>query len=126
MVPVKIIDPHTLYQQLNSIPPSTTHHSLILRAPELLFSTSPAYTPAIDLWSCGCILGEWIRGKPLLPARDEWGQIRLICELLGVPSDRVWPGFEELMRGDGMKLKLPDQPYCNTRNGKQEREREGE
>jgi cyclin-dependent kinase 10 len=44
--------------------------TLWYRAPELLFGEKE-YTKAIDMWSCGCILGELILGVPLLPGKEE-------------------------------------------------------
>lgn len=36
------------------------------RAPELLYG-SRTYTPSVDIWSVGCILGEMINRQPLFP-----------------------------------------------------------
>lgn len=36
------------------------------RAPEILLS-SARYTFGVDMWACGCILGELIVGKPIFP-----------------------------------------------------------
>ncbi|KAK9449737.1 kinase-like domain-containing protein [Limtongia smithiae] len=65
------------------------------RSPELLFG-SKRYNAAIDLWSAGCIMGEFIRLDPLLPGQSEKQQIDLIVGLLGAPDDRIWPGFRTL------------------------------
>lgn len=62
--------------------------TLWYRAPELLFGCT-AYTTAIDMWSAGCILGELLLHKPLLPGRTEVQQIELIVELLGKGFARV-------------------------------------
>lgn len=42
--------------------------SLDHRAPEVLLGAEQ-YTEAIDMWSCGCILAELLRGEPLFPGR---------------------------------------------------------
>ena len=43
---------------------------------------------AIDLWSIGCIFGEFLRnGDPLMPGQDEAAQIDMICELIGLPTN---------------------------------------
>ena len=55
------------------------------RAPECLFSFRN-YTSAIDVWSIGCILGELLLRRPLLPGNDSQHQIRLIFNLVGTPS----------------------------------------
>lgn len=36
------------------------------RAPELLYG-SRTYTPSVDMWSVGCIMGELINTTPLFP-----------------------------------------------------------
>jgi serine/threonine protein kinase len=54
------------------------------RAPELLCA-SDAYGPAIDLWSCGCILAEMLGRTALFPGRDVLSQLRLIVSVVGVP-----------------------------------------
>ena len=56
------------------------------RAPELLVSQE-VYSPAIDVWSIGCILGELLGRKPLFPGRDYIKQLDLILQVLGIPSD---------------------------------------
>ena len=43
----------------------------------------PMYSFAVDLWSAGCILGELLLGRPLLPGDDEMSQLRKIFSLLG-------------------------------------------
>eukprot|EP00239_Pterosperma_sp_CCMP1384_P004229 CAMPEP_0197856538 /NCGR_PEP_ID=MMETSP1438-20131217/28748_1 /TAXON_ID=1461541 /ORGANISM="Pterosperma sp., Strain CCMP1384" /LENGTH=583 /DNA_ID=CAMNT_0043472023 /DNA_START=235 /DNA_END=1986 /DNA_ORIENTATION=+ len=56
------------------------------RAPELCGSFFTKYTPAIDVWSIGCIFAEVILGKPLFPGRNVVHQLELITDLLGTPS----------------------------------------
>lgn len=56
--------------------------TLWYRAPELLLQ-SPKQTPALDMWAAGCILGELLANKPLLPGRTEIEQLELIVDLLG-------------------------------------------
>lgn len=56
------------------------------RAPELLLN-SDNYTPAIDVWSVGCILAEMLGRKPIFPGKDPVDQLRLIVRILGVPSE---------------------------------------
>ncbi|KVI07885.1 Mitogen-activated protein (MAP) kinase, conserved site-containing protein [Cynara cardunculus var. scolymus] len=40
------------------------------RAPELCGSFFSKYTPAIDIWSIGCIFAEMLTGKPLFPGKN--------------------------------------------------------
>ncbi|XVE63281.1 hypothetical protein DITRI_Ditri07aG0007300 [Diplodiscus trichospermus] len=56
------------------------------RAPELCGSFFSKYTPAIDMWSIGCIFAEVLTGKPLFPGKSVVHQLELITNLLGTPS----------------------------------------
>ncbi|XP_031402771.1 mitogen-activated protein kinase 15 isoform X1 [Punica granatum] len=56
------------------------------RAPELCGSFFSKYTPAIDIWSIGCIFAELLTGKPLFPGKNVVHQLDLITDLLGTPS----------------------------------------
>ncbi|KAK1418120.1 hypothetical protein QVD17_27259 [Tagetes erecta] len=56
------------------------------RAPELCGSFSSKYTPAIDIWSIGCIFAEVLTGKPFFPGKSVVHQLELITDLLGTPS----------------------------------------
>nr|XP_004656445.1 mitogen-activated protein kinase 15 isoform X6 [Jaculus jaculus] len=55
------------------------------RAPEVLLS-SRRYTPGVDMWSLGCILGEMLRGQPLFPGTSTLHQLELILETISPPS----------------------------------------
>ncbi|KXZ43541.1 hypothetical protein GPECTOR_87g403 [Gonium pectorale] len=59
------------------------------RAPELCGSFFAKYSPAIDVWSIGCIFAEVLLGKPLFPGRNVVHQLELITDLLGTPSAEV-------------------------------------
>lgn len=59
------------------------------RAPELCGSFFAKYSPAIDIWSIGCIFAEILLGKPLFPGRNVVHQLELITDLLGTPSPEV-------------------------------------
>lgn len=59
----------------NGMNPLIPHHhrlrqvvTLWYRAPELLLG-SETYDVAIDMWAVGCIFGEFLAYKPLLPGR---------------------------------------------------------
>ncbi|GKV15502.1 hypothetical protein SLEP1_g26289 [Rubroshorea leprosula] len=56
------------------------------RAPELCGSFFSKYTPAIDIWSIGCIFAEVLIGKPLFPGKNVVHQLDLMTDLLGTPS----------------------------------------
>lgn len=53
------------------------------RAPEIMMGIR--YTPAIDMWSLGCILYELYVGRPLFAGEDEKEQMQCIMEIKGMP-----------------------------------------
>eukprot|EP01128_Nolandella_sp_AFSM9_P002620 TRINITY_DN1299_c0_g1_i2.p1 TRINITY_DN1299_c0_g1~~TRINITY_DN1299_c0_g1_i2.p1 ORF type:complete len:378 (-),score=40.34 TRINITY_DN1299_c0_g1_i2:133-1104(-) len=55
------------------------------RAPELIFSASD-YSPAIDVWSAGCVMAELILGEPIFAGKDSLDQLIQIIKVLGTPS----------------------------------------
>ncbi|XWS37595.1 hypothetical protein CRYUN_Cryun19dG0057900 [Craigia yunnanensis] len=55
------------------------------RAPELCGSFFSKYTPAIDIWSIGCIFAEMLTGKPLFPGKNVAHQLDLMTDILGTP-----------------------------------------
>uniref|UniRef100_A0A7S0WPX3 Protein kinase domain-containing protein n=1 Tax=Pyramimonas obovata TaxID=1411642 RepID=A0A7S0WPX3_9CHLO len=57
------------------------------RAPELCGSFFSKYTPAVDVWSLGCIIAEVILGRPLFPGRNVSHQLELITNVVGTPSE---------------------------------------
>ena len=57
--------------------------SRFYRAPEIMLGIP--YTPAIDIWSLGCILAELYTGYPLFPGESEPEQMNLIMEVIGIP-----------------------------------------
>lgn len=69
--------------------------------------------PGLDMWAVGCIFGELLLHRPLLPGRSEIQQIDLIVELLGTPSDEIWPGYSDLPELKHIKLRA--QPYNNLK-----------
>lgn len=56
------------------------------RAPELCGSFFSKYTPAIDIWSIGCIFGEIMMGRPLFPGKNVAHQLDLMTDMLGTLS----------------------------------------
>ncbi|CAI0431980.1 unnamed protein product [Linum tenue] len=57
----------------------------ILLKLNMLLLNSTLYTPAIDIWSIGCIFAELVTGKPLFPGKNVVHQLDLITDLLGTP-----------------------------------------
>eukprot|EP01026_Neomeris_dumetosa_P049744 TRINITY_DN4354_c0_g1_i1.p2 TRINITY_DN4354_c0_g1~~TRINITY_DN4354_c0_g1_i1.p2 ORF type:complete len:244 (+),score=27.02 TRINITY_DN4354_c0_g1_i1:277-1008(+) len=56
------------------------------RAPEILLG-SQNYTFGVDMWSCGCILGELLMGKPIFPGNSTMNQLDRIIEEFDHGSD---------------------------------------
>eukprot|EP01004_Peranema_trichophorum_P006483 NODE_5302_length_1034_cov_34.074643_g4737_i0.p1 GENE.NODE_5302_length_1034_cov_34.074643_g4737_i0~~NODE_5302_length_1034_cov_34.074643_g4737_i0.p1 ORF type:complete len:286 (-),score=47.74 NODE_5302_length_1034_cov_34.074643_g4737_i0:175-942(-) len=70
------------------------------RAPELLLM-STQYTPAIDIWSCGCIFAELMNRRPIFNGRDYLNQLQIITDALGTPSEHetsAWLQNTEALR----------------------------
>eukprot|EP01094_Clydonella_sp_ATCC50884_P018575 TRINITY_DN3459_c0_g1_i3.p1 TRINITY_DN3459_c0_g1~~TRINITY_DN3459_c0_g1_i3.p1 ORF type:complete len:374 (+),score=50.23 TRINITY_DN3459_c0_g1_i3:692-1813(+) len=57
------------------------------RAPELIFGATD-YSPAIDVWSAGCVFGELLLGQPLFPGDSGVDQLVEIIKVLGTPSKK--------------------------------------
>jgi cell division cycle 2-like protein len=80
-------------------PPSRNLTQLVVtlhyRAPELLFGET-RYTPAVDIWSIGCIFGELIQQEAIMQGQGELDQIDKIFTMLGAPSEENWPEFSTL------------------------------
>eukprot|EP00118_Oscarella_pearsei_P029116 m.3693 g.3693 ORF g.3693 m.3693 type:complete len:946 (+) comp9713_c0_seq1:130-2967(+) len=69
--------------------------TLWYRPPELLLGEE-RYGPSVDIWSCGCILGELFIKKPLFQANQELIQLEMISRVCGTPSPSVWPDVVRL------------------------------
>ncbi|KAM6953697.1 cyclin-dependent kinase 13 [Aplochiton taeniatus] len=95
-----------LYNSEESRPYTNKVITLWYRPPELLLGEE-RYTTAIDVWSCGCILGELFTKKPIFQANQELAQLELISRICGSPCPAVWP--------DVIKL-----PYFNTMKPKKQ------
>ncbi|XP_028968242.1 protein kinase gsk3-like [Galendromus occidentalis] len=55
------------------------------RAPELL-QQNAEYTTKVDIWSCGCVLGELVLLRPMFRGADTVDQWACIRDILGSPS----------------------------------------
>lgn len=62
----------------------------------------PRYTPGVDMWSLGCILGEMLRGQPLFPGTSTFHQLELILETIPLPS----------MEGEHVHTEVPTSAAC--------------
>ncbi|CAH0550649.1 unnamed protein product [Brassicogethes aeneus] len=65
------------------------------RSPELLYG-SRTYTPSVDMWSVGCILGEMINKQPIFPGETDIEQLAIVLGTLGTPNEEIWPGLNNL------------------------------
>lgn len=72
----------------------------VVRAPELLLGAKH-YTPAVDVWSLGCIFNELVTTKPIFEGREskegfQAEQLETIFKILGTPSEEDWPSMKDL------------------------------
>lgn len=71
--------------------------TLWYRAPELLLGGDRfAYSTAVDMWSVGCIFGEFLRNQVLIQGTSEMEQVKKIFKLMGTPDETTWPGWRQL------------------------------
>ena len=68
------------------------------RAPELVFGCT-YYTTAIDIWSIGCVIGEFIKGRPLFAGESGIDQLVEIVKLLGTPSRKQMNSMNSFFEG---------------------------
>jgi len=87
--------------------------SLWYRPPELLMG-GEHYDFAVDAWGAGCIMGELLRGRPLMDGKNELDQLQKMFDLIGPPNVDSWPGLKDMpiMR----QIQLPQRRH--TTNGK--------
>ncbi|EDV27206.1 uncharacterized protein TRIADDRAFT_23127, partial [Trichoplax adhaerens] len=78
--------------------------TLWYRPPELLLGEE-RYGPSVDVWSCGCILGEFFTKKPIFQANSEINQLDLISQICGTPCPENWPSVVELPYYNNFKLR---------------------
>jgi len=82
--------------------------SLWYRAPEVLLGER-RYGKAVDMWSLGCILAEWLqRGEPLFQGTSEAEQVNVIFKVVGTPSERSWPTYHSLPAVSSNLLQIVD------------------
>ncbi|XP_012558761.1 cyclin-dependent kinase 10 isoform X1 [Hydra vulgaris] len=86
--------------------------TLWYRSPELLLG-SRLHSPKVDIWAIGCVMGELLLCKPLMPGKSEINQMQLIIDLLGSPNEKIWPGFVNLPGAKNFQFK--HQPYNNVK-----------
>ncbi|WOG89241.1 hypothetical protein DCAR_0208478 [Daucus carota subsp. sativus] len=101
----------TFYDPAKKRPMTSRVVTLWYRPPELLLGATH-YGIGVDLWSAGCILGELLAGKPIMPGRTEVEQLHKIFKLCGSPSEDYW----KKSRLPKATLFKPQNPYkrCTT------------
>ncbi|KAH8919879.1 CMGC/CDK/CDC2 protein kinase [Atractiella rhizophila] len=74
-----------------------THEIVTLwyRPPEVLLGQR-GYNTAVDMWSVGCIIVEMMTGKPLFGGDSEIDEIFKIFQILGTPTEEMWPDIKNL------------------------------
>jgi cyclin-dependent kinase 12/13 len=78
--------------------------TLWYRPPELLLGEE-RYGPSIDVWSCGCILGELFLKRPMFQANAEMAQLEVISKLCGTPTPGAWPNVINLPLWNTVRFK---------------------
>jgi len=69
--------------------------SLWYRPPELLFG-SQHYDEGVDNWGVGCVMGELVKGRPVMDGRNEMDQLQKMFDFLGPPNLHDWPELKDL------------------------------
>eukprot|EP01006_Ploeotia_vitrea_P009280 TRINITY_DN21805_c0_g1_i2.p1 TRINITY_DN21805_c0_g1~~TRINITY_DN21805_c0_g1_i2.p1 ORF type:complete len:292 (-),score=41.32 TRINITY_DN21805_c0_g1_i2:141-1016(-) len=68
------------------------------RAPELLIMSAESlrdhYSSKVDIWSCGCMLGELLLTHPLWPGTNSCEQLKLVLQTLGKPTAEDMEGIK--------------------------------
>ncbi|VDP45557.1 unnamed protein product [Heligmosomoides polygyrus] len=64
-------------------------------------------------WAAGCILGELLLHRPLLPGKSDMEQIDKIIGLLGTPTTKIWAELDSLPLLENFTLKT--QPFNNVK-----------
>lgn len=84
------------------------------RPPELLMG-AVHYTTAIDIWGVGCVFGELLKRRPILPGSSDLDQLQKIFQLCGTPTDENWPDYKQLPNIANQSITLPF-PEIHGRN----------
>jgi serine/threonine protein kinase len=82
--------------------------TLWYRPIELLLGAT-SYSQSIDIWAVGCVFGELLLKEPVFPGKSEMHQLSLIFNLLGYPSEKIWPDYRKLP----IKIRVPVESFSN-------------
>jgi len=62
--------------------------------PEMHFGlTTTLSVHHVDIWGCGCLLGEMLAGRRIFERDTVMGSLRTVFEMLGRPTAESWPGL---------------------------------
>lgn len=84
------------------------------RAPELCGSFFTKYSPAVDIWSVGCIFAELMMRKPLFPGKNVVDQLQIITDLVGTPTEEEISAVRN-EKAQRFLQNLPPKPKKNFR-----------
>ena len=75
------------------------------------------FTPAIDIWSLGCVFAQLVNRFPLFPEDNEIGTLFAIFKCVfahaitirkfGTPTEETWPGISQLEDYSPLYPKFP-------------------
>jgi len=82
---VKLCDFGSAKQLVKGEPNIAYICSRYYRAPELIFGATD-YSPAIDVWSFGCVFAEMLLGTPIFPGESNVDQLVEIIKVVGTPT----------------------------------------
>ena len=93
-------------REVRSAPPYTDYVSTRwYRAPENALR-SKVYSSPVDVWACGCVLGELLlKGRPLFPATSEADLAHKIFQARGNPWQAGWQ--DGIRLATGLRLEPP-------------------
>lgn len=78
------------------------------RAPEVMLGYHQ-YGSAVDVWSMGCIMGEMLMGKAVMPGKDYIDQLKLINKFIGSATEEdLW--YVDNQNARNFMMNLPQLP----------------
>eukprot|EP00563_Minutocellus_polymorphus_P010609 CAMPEP_0181071076 /NCGR_PEP_ID=MMETSP1070-20121207/27830_1 /TAXON_ID=265543 /ORGANISM="Minutocellus polymorphus, Strain NH13" /LENGTH=831 /DNA_ID=CAMNT_0023152011 /DNA_START=47 /DNA_END=2542 /DNA_ORIENTATION=- len=75
--------------------PSHALCAINYRAPEIFLGETFAH-PSQDIWGAGLILCELLTLRTAFPGRNDIDQLNRIFDILGTPSNKIWPNASSL------------------------------
>ncbi|EGT44802.1 hypothetical protein CAEBREN_18833 [Caenorhabditis brenneri] len=81
---LKIADFGSSTDQPAKVAQTSYHVTRYYRPPELILGSH--YGPQLDIWSCGCVFGELLKGDVMLRGGTSDHQGEIIFDMIGVPT----------------------------------------